>query len=156
MGRGGNVCTCPPCFSIIYIRSEGFVVVFAAGEASVDNTDEFRLGSETEFFVGSTIDVVVENIFDALLCQSETRHKLIIGSKRRLELHRHPRQHRIYALLVHLGKTQSALFQEQMAGVLTIVQVVGIVDNALDVALIVAHLHPRLKNILRIHIWVQR
>jgi hypothetical protein len=42
-----------------------------------------------------------------------------------------------------------------MAGVLTIVQVVGIVDNTLDVALIVAHLHPRLKNILRTHNWVQ-
>ena len=47
---------------------------------------------------------------------------------------------------MHLGKRQSALFQEQVTGVFCIVEVVGVVHNAFDVALIVAHLHAGFEN----------
>ena len=58
---------------------------------------------------------------------------------------------------MHLGKGQSALFQKQVASVFSIMQVVGIIYNALDVALVVANLHTGLKTIfihfaLNIHI----
>ena len=55
--------------------------------------------------------------------------------------------HGIDALTVHLCKTQSACFQEEMACVLHIVEVVGIVHDSLDIALIVAHLHAGFKDL---------
>ena len=58
--------------------------------------------------------------------------------------------HGIDALTVHLRKTQSAGFQEKMACVLHIVEVVGIVHDSLDIALIVAHLHTGFKNLTHI------
>jgi hypothetical protein len=52
---------------------------------------------------------------------------------------------------MHLGEAQPTLFQEQMAGMLAVMQVIGVVHNTFDVALIVAHLHLRLKNVLFLH-----
>ena len=49
--------------------------------------------------------------------------------------------HCIYTPIVHIGKADAGLKQELMAGVLHVVLIVGIVDNSLQVALIVAHLH---------------
>ena len=40
------------------------------------------------------------------------------------------------------------MFQEQVACMLCIVEVVGIVDNAFDVALVVANLHAGFKDIV--------
>ena len=56
-------------------------------------------------------------------------------------------QRRIDTLLVHLSKRQSAMFQEEVARMLCVVQVVGVVDNTLDVALVVAHLHTGFINV---------
>ena len=94
---------------------------------------------------------MMKHILNALLGQSKPRHKLIIWSEGRLKLHRHAGHHSVHTLLMHLRKTQAALLQKQMAGMFAIVQVIGIVHDTLDVALIIAHLHPRLKNILRTH-----
>ena len=141
---------------LFYIGCEGTVVVFAAGETAIDDTDQFCLCPKTEFIVRDTGDVVVEDVFDAFFRQSQSRHKFVVRSQGHLKLHGHPGQYGIDALLVHLSKTQSALLQEQVTGMLTIVQVVGIVDDALDVALIIAHLHPGFKNILLFHNQVQR
>ena len=57
---------------------------------------------------------------------------------------------------MHLSEAQSALLQKQMARMLTLVQVVGIVYDALYVTLIVAHLHPRFINVLFLHNRLQR
>ena len=48
---------------------------------------------------------------------------------------------RVDTLLLHGAESEPARLAEFMAGVFEIVQVVGIVDNALEVALVVAHLH---------------
>ena len=49
---------------------------------------------------------------------------------------------------MHLGKAQAAVLQKEMTGVLAIVNVLGIVDNALDVALVVAHFHSGFEMVL--------
>ena len=110
--------------------------------------------SETQFLITGTEDVVMKHVLDTLLRQAEARDELVVGPQRGLKLHRHPCQHGIDALLVHLGEAQPTLCQKQMSRVLAVVQVVGIVHNTLNVAFIVAHLHPCLKNILLTHIWL--
>jgi hypothetical protein len=55
--------------------------------------------------------------------------------------------HGIYALLVHLGKAYAHALEKQVTGVLGVVQVVGVVYYALDVAFVVAHFHARFKDI---------
>ena len=39
------------------------------------------------------------------------------------------------------------MFQKQVARMLCVVQVVSVVDNTLDVAFVVAHLHTGFKNV---------
>ena len=98
----------------------------------------------------------MEHIFDAFLCQTKSGHKFIIGSQGRLKLHGHAGHYGIDTFFVHLSETQPALFQKQMTGMLTIVQVIGIVYDAFDVALIIAHLHARFKYISISHNRLQR
>ena len=52
----------------------------------------------------------------------------------------HAGHHGVDAALVQLGKTDAARTQKLVAGVLGVVLVVGIIDNALEVALVVAYL----------------
>ena len=53
---------------------------------------------------------------------------------------------------MHLGEAQSAAFQEEMARVFHIVQIVGVVHNAFNIALVVAHLHAGFKDIVHNYI----
>ena len=53
----------------------------------------------------------------------------------------------VIAVGVHLGKRHSLPFQKEVSGVLCIVQIVGIVDNALQVAFVITHLHDCFKMI---------
>ena len=140
----------------LQIRCKGAVIVLTAREATVDDAHQLSRASETQFLITGTEDVVMKHVLDTLLRQAEARDELVVGPQRGLKLHRHPCQHGIDALLVHLGEAQPTLCQKQMSRVLAVVQVVGIVHNTLNVAFIVAHLHPRLKNILCTHIRLQR
>ena len=49
---------------------------------------------------------------------------------------------------MQFGKAQPAILQKEVTSVLGIMQIIGIVHNPLNVALVVAHLHPCLKNIV--------
>lgn len=131
--------------------SERPVVVLALSEPAVDQAYQIHPPTEAELLVAGPEEVVVEHILNALLCQSHPRDDLVVGSQRHLELHRHPRHHSIDALGVHLGEAQSARLQKQVPRMLAVVQVVSIVHNTLDVALIVAHRHSRLKTVFHCH-----
>ena len=89
----------------------------------------------------------MEHILDALLGQVQSGDDDVIGTQGHLVLQLHTGHHGIDPLLVHLGEAQSALFQKEVARVLAIVDVLGIVDNAFDVTLIVAHFEARFKDI---------
>ena len=77
----------------------------------------------------------------------KTRDEFIIALQGNLIGDIDAMHHGIDALTVHLCKTQSACFQEEMACVLHIVEVVGIVHDSLDIALIVAYLHAGFKDL---------
>ena len=53
----------------------------------------------------------------------------------------------IHALVVHFGKAEAAFLQKEMAGMFHVVQIIGIVHDALNIALIISYFHLRLKNI---------
>ena len=115
---------------------------------SVDEAYQRNLSAETDDLVGGAVDVLVEDVLHALLLNPEARDELVVAAQGGLVLQRHAGHHGVDALGVHLGEAQSAVLQEEVARVLRIVQVVGIVDDALDVALVVAHLHAGFKNVV--------
>ena len=89
----------------------------------------------------------MENISYALLLQPQTREEFIIALQRNLVLQVHSRHHSIHAFVVHFGKAEAAFLQKEMAGMFHVVQIVGIVHDALNIALIIPYFHLRLKNI---------
>ena len=74
MGSGTNVPLIRLCWLRIFclseIGSEGAVVVLAAGEAAVDDAHKLCLRTETELVIGIAVDIVVEDVFYALLGQT--------------------------------------------------------------------------------------
>ena len=89
----------------------------------------------------------MENISHALLLQPQTREEFIIALQRNLILQVHSRHHSIHALVVHFGKAEAAFLQKEMAGMFHVVQIIGIVHDALNIALIISYFHLRLKYI---------
>lgn len=126
---------------------ESPVVVFAVAQLALYETHQLNGSFQTQTFVGGTIDVLMEHISHSLLLQPQSRVELIVTLQRCLVLQIHPRHDSIHSLAVHLGKAQSTFLQKEVPGVLHIVQVVGIVDDSLYVALIVAHFHLGLKYV---------
>ena len=94
----------------------------------------------------------MEHVLDALLLEPQTRNELVVAAQGRLELQIHASHHSIDSFFVHLGKRKSALAEKQVTRVLGIVEVVGIVHNAFDVAFVIAHLHTGFKNVF-IHVF---
>ena len=132
---------------LLYIVFECLVVFRTVGEFAVDDADEVDYALEAEFVVGCTVDVLVEHVFYSLLGEVETGDELVVALQGRLELQVHSCHHGIDAAAVHLGEAQSAFLQEQMAGMLGVVQVVGVVYDAFDVTFVVTHLHSGFKDV---------
>ena len=93
----------------------------------------------------------MEDISHALLLQPQTREEFIIALQRNLVLQVHSRHHSIHALVVHFGKAEAAFLQEEMAGMLHVVQIVGVVHNALNIALVIPHFHLCLEYVFAHH-----
>ena len=53
--------------------------------------------------------------------------------------------------LVSIAKHEAALLQEEMAGMLHVVQIVGVVHNALNIALVIPHFHLCLEYVFAHH-----
>ncbi len=124
---------------------ENAIEHFTITEATMikDYSGDFR--SENQFFVTSTVDVLQENVFQSFLTKVKGTDKLITAAERHLEIHRYTRHYSIKSLLVHLCKIHPMGMQEFMAGMFGIMLIVGIVDNALKVAFIVADLETQRK-----------
>ena len=120
------------------------------GQPAVNKAYKVNHSLEAQLVVGGAVDVLVKDVAQPFLLQVDARQKLVVTPQRRLELQIHPCHDGINAAAVHLGEAEPALLKEQMACMLGVMQVVGIVDNALDVALIVADHHPRSENIVHI------
>lgn len=107
----------------------------------MDETHGFHRGLEHWAMVRGSVDVLHKDVFDAFLAECQTGVELITAAERGLEVELHTCHDSVDALLMKLGETDSLRKQEFMTGVFCVVLIVGIVDNALKVTLIVAHLH---------------
>lgn len=120
----------------------------------MDEYNEFYHTAETKFVVSGAVDVLVKHVSEPFLGDGQSRDESIVAAQGHLVLQVHPGHHRIDALLMQLGKTQSCMLQEQVAGMLYIMQIVGIVDNTLDITLVVSHVHACLKNVVALHLYI--
>ena len=59
---------------------EGLVVVFAVAQSSVDETHQRDVATKTKCFIRSAEDVLMEDVFDALLFEPQTRDELIVAT----------------------------------------------------------------------------
>ena len=105
---------------------------------------------ETESVVGSTVDIVLKDIAHALLMKVEARAKLIVAFQWSLELQLHPCHDSVHTLFVQVGKAHAEGTEKAVARMFGIVEIVGVVDDTLDVAFVVAHLHTGFEEI-RLH-----
>ena len=106
------------------------VVVLAVAQFAVDEADEFYGCLEAELLIAGTEDVLMEDVSHALLLQPQARKEFVIASQRNLVLAGSFSPPRIHALIVHFGKAEAAFLQEEMAGMLHVVQIVGVVHDA--------------------------
>ena len=132
-------------------ESEGFVILPAVCQLAVNEAHKVYHALEAELVVGGAVDVLLEYVAQPFLLYVEARDELVVASQRCFILQVHPCYHGVGAAPVHLGEAQSAPLQEQVARMLGVMQVVGVVYDALDVALIVADHHPRGENIVHNH-----
>ena len=129
------------------VEAKGAVVVVAHTELAMDEGHEVDIGVKRQFHVGSAIDVVLEYIPHTFLLEVEARHHLVVAAQGRLKLQLHTRHHGVDSLLVKGGEAHAQAAQEAVARMLGVMEIVGVVDDALDVALIVAHIHTCGKQI---------
>ena len=117
----------------------------------VDDAHGFDLRLDNDLHVGQAVDVLVEHVLDAVLLDVELADELVAALERGLELHVEARYNSVGALLMELGEAHSVGKQKLMAGVLDVVLVVGVVNYALKVAFVVAHLHFEFVDVFVVH-----
>ena len=87
------------------------------------------------------------DIFDSIFLNIQLRHELLAAAQGCLERHCQSGHDRINSFVVQFRETQAYARQEFMTCMLDIMLIIGIVDNALKVAFIVAHLHLQFKYV---------
>jgi hypothetical protein len=73
-------------FHINYIILESFIVFRGVGEATIDETYELYSSSETELFVTGSVDILIEQVLNAVFLEIESRDKLIVATQRNFVL----------------------------------------------------------------------
>ena len=91
--------------------------------------------------------MLVEDIADAVLLGPQTAYIFVVGPQRHLVGGLVAGHHHVDTLLVQLVEGHAAADDVKVARVLEIMLVIGIVDNALQVALVVAHTVPIFEDI---------
>ena len=129
------------------IWSKNLIKQFAIAQASIYYTYRFNRCLNNYFTITLTEYILIENILDAFFLHIQFREKLITAFQRCLESHIDACHYRIDPLLVKCRKTDTGRQQELMARMFQVMLIIGIIDNALQVAFIVAHFHCQLINI---------
>ena len=86
-------------------------------------------------------NVLVEDKSDSLHLNPQAADHGVAAAQRRLVIDFHTVEHWDNAALLHLFKRKSGMAAKSVARVFEVVQVVGVIDYALAVEFIVAHLH---------------
>lgn len=90
---------------------------------------------------------MMELISQSFLFHGQPGNKVVVAFQRHFIFQLHARHHGVYALIMELGEAHAQRFQEQVARVLRVVKIIGVVNDTLYVALVVADFHFCLKNI---------
>ena len=101
-------------------RREDSIVFRRTAEAAIDDAHQLDVAMKAQPIVCLSEDVLMENVLDAFLRQTELRDKRVIAAQRRLELQVHAGHHGIGALFMDLGEANTQTFQEEMSRVLCI------------------------------------
>ena len=120
--------------------SELFVEFLTIGETTVDEAYTIHFGTDAEFLIRKTINVLKELILDAVLLDSYSCHIFVATLEWNLELHGETGNNGIRSLIVKLSKADIVGEKELVTCMFEIMLVVSVVYNTLKIALIVAHL----------------
>ena len=122
------------------IGGEGGVDFFTAGKGAVDDADTIDLCFDALDAVGLAVDVLLEDVADTFAVDVEAGKELLTSAKGRTIVDGDTADHDIDALAMKFFETDADTLDELMTGDLKVVLIVGIVDNSLYVAFVVARL----------------
>lgn len=139
-------------------ESEFLVEFGAVGESSVYNCDDVGFGTHAKPLLGirrvslgadgidNTHDVLVENVAQTAFLHAQTHFEVIARSQGGFEAHFEIGHDHVDAAVVQFGKLYAFCLDEFVTAVFGVVLIDGIVDNALNVAFVVANAHFENKN----------
>ena len=122
------------------IGGKGGVDFVSTGECAVDDADAIDLCFDTLDTIGFAVDVLFKNITDPFAIDVEAGKKLLAATKGCTVIDGDTAYHDVNALVVKLLEADANALDELMTGDLKVVLIVGIVDNSLYVAFVVARL----------------
>ncbi len=112
----------------------------ATGQNSIHYTHAFDLRLDALHIVRLAIDVLLEDIAHAFAINIEAGDKLLSTAQWRSVIDGDTADHDINALVVQFFEADADALDEFVAGHFEVVLVIGVVDNALDVAFVIASL----------------
>lgn len=122
------------------IGSESGIDFVTSGEGPIDDADTIDLGFDALDSVGLAVDILLENVTNTFAVDVETGKELLSTTKGRTIVDGDTADHDINALTMKVFETDADTLDELMTGDLKVVLIVGIVDNSLYVAFVVARL----------------
>lgn len=122
------------------IGSESGIDFVTSGEGPIDDADAIDLGLDALDSVGLAVDILLENVTNTFSVDVETGKKLLSTAKRCTIVDGDTADHDINALTMKVFEADADTLDELVTGDLKVVLIVGIVDNSLYVAFVVARL----------------
>ena len=122
-------------------RGKSLVEFVRIGETTIDDADSFDLGTNHDFVVGLAEDVLHENVLDTVFFYPKSRDEFVATFEWNLKLHGESRHDTVDASLMKFGEADVVGKEKFVTCMFDIVLIVGVVDDALEVAFVVAHLH---------------
>ena len=122
------------------IGGEGGVDLFTAGKGAVDDADTIDLCFDALDAVGLAVDVLLEDVADTFAVDVEAGKEFLTSAKRSTIVDGDTADHDIDALAMKFFEADADTLDKLVTSDLEIVLVVGVVDNSLDIAFVVARL----------------
>ena len=122
------------------IRREGGIDFITASEGAIDYTYAIDLGFDALDAIGLTVDVLLKDVTNTFAVDVETRKELLTATEWRTVVDGDTADHDVDALAMKIFKTDTNTLDKLVTSDLEVVLIVGIVDNTLDVAFVVARL----------------
>ena len=122
-------------------RGKSLVEFVRIGETTIDDADGFNLGTNHDFVVGLAEDVLHENVLDTVFLYPKFGDEFVATFEWNLKLHGESCHDTVNASLMKFGETDVVGKEKFVTCMFDVMLIVGVVDDALEVAFVVAHLH---------------